>query len=108
LAVAAAPLLGKIGSPAVQRALVDTASQNARPLPVRQAAAAAFTTAVAERGLLLSREEILRQYERYNQSELLARSTQKLLASILDTIEARRRAEAEEKQRLLGKTDPDQ
>ena len=36
---------------------------------------------------MLTREEIARQYERYNQSATADRETQKVLGSILDTFE---------------------
>ena len=83
----AAHLMGLLGSPDAQRSLVTLASQHARPLAERQAAAKGFAMAVDRHGLLLKRGEILRQYERYNQSELLDSGTQQILGSILDTIE---------------------
>jgi len=85
----AAKVLGLIGSPAAQRALVELASQNMLPAAERQAAAAAFAAAVKHRGLLLTTDEIHLQYDRYNQSETLPAETQQILASILDTIEAK-------------------
>ena len=90
LALPAARLLGSIGSPKAQRSLVDFASQNARPLANRTAAATQFGVAVGRRGTLLTTHEILQQYERYNQSELLDQGTQLVLSEILDTIESRR------------------
>jgi CheY-like chemotaxis protein len=87
LAVKAAALLGLIGSPESQRALVTVASQHARPLAEREAAARGFDAAVQRHGLLLTRDEILEQYERYNRSERLDKGTQQVLASLLDTIE---------------------
>jgi hypothetical protein len=88
LATRVSRVLGFLGTPEAQRVLVDVASQNARHLPERQAAAAAFDKAVARRGILLSRSEILTQYDRYNRSATLDRETQKVLGAILDTIEA--------------------
>ena len=64
------------------------ASENSRSLAQRRAAASSFALAVAHRGLLLSREEILLQYDRYNRSAELDRETQQVLGSILDAIEA--------------------
>lgn len=87
LAVKASTVLGLLGSPDAQRTLVSIASQNARPLPERQAAAEGFETAVRQHGLLLTRPEILKQYDLYNRSERLDVSTQQVLASILDAIE---------------------
>ncbi len=96
LATAAAEVLGQFGSPAAQRALVAVASQYASDLPLRQAAAAAFSTAVQQRGILLTKGEILRQYDLYNQSASLDRGTRQVLGAVLDAIEAPslKRAEA--------------
>ena len=87
LSTKAAQVLGLLGSPDAQRSLVTLASQHARPLAERQAAAEGFELAVQRHGLLLTRDEILLQYDRYNQSESLDSGTQQVLASILDTIE---------------------
>lgn len=87
LAAQAAPVLGQLGSPQAQRALISAASQHGRDLQVRQAAAAAFEAAVERRGLLLTRPEILQQYDLYNQSAQLDKDTQQVLGSILDAIE---------------------
>ena len=99
-------VLGLFGSPSAQRILVNYASQSTRALTERQAAAAAFDVAVQRRGLLLARDEILRQYDRYNQGAVLDRDTQQVLGSLLDSIEAPTRVDeaaaeadqAEEKQ----------
>jgi hypothetical protein len=88
LAAKAARVLGALGSPSAQQALVTMASQHARPLANRQAASEAFAEAVQRRGLLLTRSEILMQYDRYNTSRNLDPETQQLLASLLDAIEA--------------------
>ena len=79
--------LAEIGSPESQSALLNTASENARPLAVRQAAAQAFQRSCAAFGRLLTSEQIALQYERYNQSQYLDSSTQELLGGILDTLE---------------------
>jgi hypothetical protein len=83
----AAEVLGFIGSPRAQQALATFASQSARPLADRQAAAAAFKTAVQRRGLLLYAADVDLQYERYNQSESLDAGTQQVLGDVLDVIE---------------------
>jgi hypothetical protein len=88
LAAQAAIVMGRLGSPDAQRALVTLASQHARTLADRQAAAEAFAKAVRRRGLLLTRDEILLQYDRYNRSEFLDAGTQQVLGQILDAIEA--------------------
>jgi len=87
LANQAARVLGLLGTPSAQQLLVTSASQNARLLSERQAAAAAFGTAISRRGLLLARNEIVLQYDRYNQSKVLNRETQAVLGSLLDSIE---------------------
>lgn len=88
LGIGASELLGYYGTPTAQRYLVSLANQNAMPLASRQAAAKGFAVAVRQHGLLLTRNEILLQYERYNQSASLDRETQRVLASLLDAIEA--------------------
>jgi len=87
LSTRAARVLGQLGSLKAQRALVTLASQHARSLAERQAAAKGFEVAVDRHGLLLTRNEIRLQFDRYNQSETLDTGTQQVLGSILDTIE---------------------
>ncbi len=88
LSVEAGRVLGLLGSPTAQEALVEFASAQLQPLAARQAAAAAFRDAVGRRGLLLTRSRLQHQYDLYNASEPLDRETQAVLASILDTFEA--------------------
>jgi hypothetical protein len=83
----ALPLLGNLGTPACQRALVELASSSAA-LPARQAAAAAFGRNVTRHGILLTRAQIARQYDRYNASESQDRQSQSVLATLLDDMEA--------------------
>ncbi len=92
LAVKAAGVLGLLATPRAQRALVAMANTQIRPIAQRQAAAAAFRTAVSRHGLLLTRDQLAQQYKIYNNSEFLDRDTQQVLASILDAIEAPSRA----------------
>jgi CheY-like chemotaxis protein len=92
----AAKVLGVLGTATSQQALVDAVNQNAQPAEVRQAAARAFAESVARFGTLLTTNEITRQYDRYNQRQGREADHQALLASILDTIEARSAAEADE------------
>jgi hypothetical protein len=91
-----AQVLSALGTASSQRSLVDFASQIAQPLEARQAAAAAFAASVARFGTLLTTGEIRLQYDRYNQSESQDADTQRLLASLLDTIELRADAEQTE------------
>jgi hypothetical protein len=85
----AAPLLADLGRPEGQRALVNLASQSARPLEMRQAAAAAFRRAVDRYGILLTTVEMARQYDLYNLSETQPKESQDVFSSILDTLESR-------------------
>jgi len=68
--------LGVINSAESQRTLVEVASRFTLPLAVRQAAAKAFSRKHPEHGILLTSEEIRRQYQRYNESEKLDAATQ--------------------------------
>jgi hypothetical protein len=81
-------LVAALGTPESQRALVDLASNGGESMKMRQAAALAFGASIDRHGILLTTVEIVRQYDRYNRSEKLDRSTQILLGSILDSIEA--------------------
>lgn len=90
LSAQASRLLGLLGSPSNQRALVSFASQPTWPLALRQAAADGLRVAVNRRGILLTKREILQQYDRYNDSRELDHSTQAVLGSILDTLETPR------------------
>ncbi len=83
----AALVLGRLGSSRAQLSLLDLAGNRARPILDRRAAAAGFRDAVQRRGLMLTRAEVLKQYERYNLSEAADRETQQVLSAILDTIE---------------------
>jgi hypothetical protein len=87
LSIQAAQVLGWLGSPQAQRTLTTFANQAGRELSQRQAAAAALDVAVKRRGLLLTRAEILRQYDIYNASATADAGTQRVLGSILDAIE---------------------
>ncbi len=87
-AALAAQALGEAGTPAAQTALVEAASQLARPLELRQAAAKAFETAVQRHGVQLTSTQILAQYTRYNASEKQDADIQQILGSLLNSIEA--------------------
>ena len=83
-------ILASVATPSAQRQLVNFASQNALPAKQRQHAAAAFSKAVKQTGVLLTRDEILLQYDRYNASEKESPATQQVLSTILDAIEAKK------------------
>lgn len=83
-----AVLLGNLATPTAQMALLDYASDPFHPLEFRQQCVDAFQDAVAQRGLMLTKEQIVAQYDRYNASEQLDSGTQTVLGKILDIIEA--------------------
>jgi CheY-like chemotaxis protein len=82
--------LAALGTPDGQRTLVDLASQQITPIATRRGAAEAFGHSVAQHGLLLTTDEILRQYDRYNASATADADTQQVLGAVLDSIEAPR------------------
>ena len=87
LTQAATTVLAAQPTASAQRSLVNMASRQVLPIESRQAAAKAFQTHVQKQGILLTTEEILRQYDRYNASETSDKPTQQLMALILDVIE---------------------
>jgi CheY-like chemotaxis protein len=89
LSAKAVELLGWLSTPKAQRALVGLASESNSPIEIRRAAVKAFANAVQRRGTLLTRPEILQQYDTYNASESLDKETQEVLGAVLDVIEAR-------------------
>ena len=78
-----------------QLALADLASQPTFSLADRQAAASAFDESIQKNGILMTNAEIHRQYDRYNRSRNLDQPTQKVLGSLLDSIEAPSRGNQE-------------
>jgi hypothetical protein len=88
----AAAVMENVGTPEVQRALVEVASHPSEPLELRDAALASFRHNVQRHGILLTTPEVVRQYRRYNQSESSDRATQRVLGGILDCLEATRQA----------------
>jgi len=84
--------LSHISTPRAQRVLVELASRATWPIEPRRAAADAFSENVRQGGILLTSDEILRQYDRYNASEEQDPATQAVLASILDTLERKQQS----------------
>jgi len=101
-----AELLAALNSAGSQRALVDLASRWTLPIEMRTAALEAFGRSTRQHGILLTGEEILRQYERYNQSESLDRQTQAMLGLILDYLEAPTKPPPEEKPEAKPEQEP--
>jgi hypothetical protein len=85
--------LTQLGTPDSQRTLLGVANQTALPTAQRLQAVAAFRASVAENGLLLTTDEIVAQYDRYNASAQTDAGTQQILGAVLDAIESRRAAE---------------
>ena len=81
-------ILSNIATPEAQRQLLDFASESGLPIEQRQQAVTAFQAAVKRVGILLTTDEILLQYNRYNASRTQPKETQQLLGSVLDIIEA--------------------
>lgn len=79
--------LVSLGTPASQVRLLDAASLEVRPLANRQTAAEAFAKSVEAHGVLLTSDQIRRQYDRYNASATAPSETQDLLSSLLDLLE---------------------
>ncbi len=82
-------LLSEIGTEPAQEALVQLADSPAQPLAVRQAAVAALARSVRRHGTLLTSDEILAQYDYYNDNAGRNRETHEVLGSLLDVIEYR-------------------
>jgi hypothetical protein len=87
LAAPSVAVLAALGTPESQTALVDFASMNSLPIETRQAAADALAASVKQFGVQLKREQIVRQYDRYNASEAADKPTQELMGRLLDVIE---------------------
>jgi len=84
----AARVLSHLPTPLAQVALMDHASNHSVSIEYRQAVAKYFEDSVKRHGVLLTKEQILAQYNRYNQSENLGAETQQVLGKVLDIIEA--------------------
>ncbi len=80
-------MMGHLGTSTAQARLLDFASQSAAPIGWRQSAAESFRRAVNSRGIQLKIDDIKRQYSRYNSSGNEPTEVQRLLGSILDTLE---------------------
>jgi CheY-like chemotaxis protein len=84
---ATARVLAQLGTRTSQQSLLDVANRATQPMHARQAAAVAFGDSVRRFGVRLTKSEILKQYERYNQSRLEDQASQVLLGATLDAIE---------------------
>jgi hypothetical protein len=87
LGPATAGVMAQFGTHASQQSLLEIANRAPQPMASRQAAAVAFGDSVRRFGLRLTKNDILRQYERYNQSRIEDQASQVLLGAVLDAIE---------------------
>ncbi len=85
----AATVLGDLGTAKAQQSLLDLAGLAAQPIDTRNAAAAAFAHSVKRHGILLTSDEILRQYDLYNTNAGSDPETHAVLGAILDAIESK-------------------
>ena len=92
---AAAEALQHIPSPVAQKALVLLASNPGVDVGLRKTAAKAFKESIDKHGTLLTRPEVLAQYDLYNRSLGLDDATIDILGFILDAMEARVSAQPE-------------
>lgn len=84
------PTLIELGTPESQVRLLDLASFEARPIDQREAAADAFGESLQRHGVLLTTEQLRRQYDRYNASANAPAETQAVLGRLLDLLEGAR------------------
>jgi HEAT repeat protein len=89
LTARAAEVLGRLPVSSAQRKLLEVANSSTQPLAAREAAAAAFANSRQLYGLLLTRDEILQQYELYNANAGRNADTNLVLGAVLDAIEAK-------------------
>jgi CheY-like chemotaxis protein/HEAT repeat protein len=95
LSAPTAGVMAQFGTHRSQQSLLEIANRAPQPMASRQAAAVAFGDSVRRFGLRLTKNDILRQYERYNQSRIEDQASQVLLGAVLDAIELPTRTNGE-------------
>ena len=90
LSKASVRVLGSLSTASSQQLLVDLASSPNQPLELRRLAGDAFGNSVGRFGKLLTADQIVRQYDRYNASETANEETQKVLSGLLDVLEKKK------------------
>jgi hypothetical protein len=90
LAPASIRVLATLGTADSQATLADYASAPNVAIEIRRQAAEALAASFHQFGIQLTREQILRQYDRYNASESADAETQQVLGSVLDAIEKKK------------------
>ena len=86
LAGPAITALANLGTVAGQQAVLGVVNQGTQPISIRKGAALAFWRSVQLHGILLTKVEIMRQYDIYNGSAQADRAVQEVFASVLDTL----------------------
>ncbi len=80
-------VLAVLGTAGSQQLLLDYVSTGTLPIELRRTASKSLATSVGRYGKLLTSDEILRQYDRYNASETADSDTQEVLGEVLDLLE---------------------
>ncbi len=88
-------ILAHLGTPTSQRILVNLASDVGLPIADRNQMVDAFKNSVSQNGLLLTRNEINSQYNRYDSTRFDNDSSRKVLNAILEIIESHAASDAE-------------
>jgi CheY-like chemotaxis protein len=81
--------LADAGTATGQRELVQLAAREALPRATRELAALAFARSVAKHGTLLSSDQILELYDRYNANAGKNKDTHKVMLIVLEAMEAK-------------------
>ncbi|QGJ72080.1 Hypothetical protein PBC10988_37950 [Planctomycetales bacterium 10988] len=87
LASSSMKILSNLGTRESQLALIEIAGMDTRPILLRQEAADSFAKSVKKFGTLLTTDEVVNLYDRYNRSEIEPIEVQELLGLMLDAIE---------------------
>jgi len=87
--------LAKLPSAAGQQEMVNLASLRTTPIALRRELAKAFDESVARFGVLLTSNQIVQQYDRYNLSVDADTDTQQALGALLDSLEKPTQAEVQ-------------
>ncbi|MEM7311614.1 MAG: hypothetical protein AAF497_00545 [Planctomycetota bacterium] len=87
LAANSARVLGGLGTPAAQSALLDMAGQSYRNVDLRKIAASEFDRSIRQSGVMLRHGQLLAQYDHYNEVIDTDEVSAEVLSDILDSIE---------------------
>jgi CheY-like chemotaxis protein len=92
----AAQVLGQLGTASGQRNLLELADAPTQPLAARQTAVSSLAASIRDHGIMLTREEIMRQYDLYNANAGRDADSNDVLGAILDALEQRTVAKADQ------------